>query len=229
MRWGSPTGRCWTGGLPRCSSEDNEPVTSLAVPAAVLSRARGVANDFRDLTGVEVDAEEIIAGRAGLLGLSPRGRISAGGATRLMRSRDGWCALTLSRPDDVDAVPALLQSDAVGRRPWPAVQRWVAERRLRRSHRAGTPARPSGRRARRDAVRTAAHLPLRRGDDSARPIGAPRRRPVRDVGGPALRTVVGAGGRDRRQGRDRSPPRRCPLRSIRVLRLDEQRKALVHG
>ena len=45
-----------------------------------------------------------------------------------MRSRDGWCALTLSRHDDVDAVPALLESDAVGDDPWPAVQRWVADR-----------------------------------------------------------------------------------------------------
>jgi CoA-transferase family III len=101
-------------------------VTSLVVPACVLSRARRVANAFRALTGAAVDADAIIAGRAELLGLSPHGRISAGGATRLMPSRDGWCALTLSRPDDVDTVPALLQVDAVGDDPWPAVQRWVA-------------------------------------------------------------------------------------------------------
>ena len=37
-----------------------------------------------------------------------------------MRSSDGWCALTLSRQDDVDAVPALIESDAVGDDPWPA-------------------------------------------------------------------------------------------------------------
>jgi hypothetical protein len=103
-------------------------VTSLAVPVAVLSRARAVANEFRELTGVDVGADAIIAGRAGLLGHSPRDRISAGGATHLMQSRDGWCALTLSRPDDVDAVPALLQADSVGHDPWVQVQRWVAER-----------------------------------------------------------------------------------------------------
>jgi crotonobetainyl-CoA:carnitine CoA-transferase CaiB-like acyl-CoA transferase len=84
-----------------------------------------MADAFRALTGAAVDADTVIAGRAGLLGLSPRGRISAGGATRLMPSRDGWCALTLSRPDDVDTLPALLQSE-VGDDPWPAVQRWVA-------------------------------------------------------------------------------------------------------
>jgi CoA-transferase family III len=101
-------------------------VTSLVVPAAVLSRARRVADAFRALTGVAVDADTVIAGRAGLLGLAPHGRVSAGGATHLMPSGDGWCALTLSRPEDVDTVPALLQIDAIGDDPWPAVQRWVA-------------------------------------------------------------------------------------------------------
>jgi CoA transferase family III len=102
-------------------------VTSLVLPVAVLSQARRAADALRALTGTTVDAHEILAGRATLLGLSPAGRISAGGATRLMRSRDGWCALTLSRPDDVDAVPALVQSDAVGGDPWRAVQAWVAD------------------------------------------------------------------------------------------------------
>jgi len=102
-------------------------VTSLVLPIAVLSRARRAADAFTTLTGVAVDAAELLTGRAALLGLSPQGRISAGGATRLMRSGDGWCALTLSRPDDVDAVPALLESDAVDDDPWPAVQRWVAD------------------------------------------------------------------------------------------------------
>ena len=48
---------------------------SLAVPVGVVSRARRVANGFRELTGAEVDADVIIAGRAGLLGHAPRGRI----------------------------------------------------------------------------------------------------------------------------------------------------------
>jgi hypothetical protein len=103
-------------------------VRSLVLPAAVLSRARREAAAFHALTGVAVDAAEILVGRAALLGLQPRGRVSAGGATRLMPALDGWCALTLSRPDDTAAVPALLESDAVDDDPWPAVQRWVADR-----------------------------------------------------------------------------------------------------
>ena len=122
----TPIGKYWTIDSPPCSSEHNEWVTSLVVPAAVLSRAWRAAEAFSRLTGVAVDAAELLAGRACLLGLSPHGRTSAGGATQLMRSSDGWCALTLARQDDIDAVPALLESDSVGDDPWPAVQYWVA-------------------------------------------------------------------------------------------------------
>lgn len=89
--------------------------------AAVLSRAERIAPD----------AATLLAGRAGLLGLTRRGRISAGGATRLMPARDGWCAITLSRPDDVAAVPALVHSDETAEDPWPALQRWAATRSMR--------------------------------------------------------------------------------------------------
>ncbi len=106
---------------------DNRDVTSLVVPTAVLSRARRTVDAYRTLTGADVDAGELVAGRAGLLGLTPHGQVSAGRATRLLRARDGWCALTLSRSEDVDAVPAMLQSDAVGDDPWPDVEAWVAE------------------------------------------------------------------------------------------------------
>jgi hypothetical protein len=88
----------------------------MAIPVAVLTRARRAADTFHKLTGVAVDAAELLAGRACLLGLSPQGKVSAGGATRLMRGSDGWCALTLSRQDDIDTDD-----------PWVAVERWVAE------------------------------------------------------------------------------------------------------
>ncbi len=100
---------------------------SLAVPAAVLAHARRVADEWCTLTGAAVDVDEIIAGRAVMSGRTPHGRISAGGATRLMRSRDAWCALTLSRADDIAAVPALVESDAGDDDPWPAVEDWAAE------------------------------------------------------------------------------------------------------
>ncbi|KUI19786.1 acyl-CoA transferase [Mycobacterium sp. GA-1285] len=99
--------------------------TVLTVPTAVLDRAQRVGDAFETFTGVRVDAAELIGGRAALLGLSPDGRVSAGGATQLLPSRDGWCALTLSRADDLAAVPALLGTDGV-EDPWRAVGKWIA-------------------------------------------------------------------------------------------------------
>lgn len=103
-------------------------VTPLALPSALLARAGRVADTWQAHTGVAVDVAELLAGRANLLGLVPRERISAGGATRLLPCRDGWVALTLSRRDDVEMIPALVQTDAVADDPWPALQRWVARR-----------------------------------------------------------------------------------------------------
>jgi hypothetical protein len=84
-----------------------------------------VADDFAALTGVTVDATQLITGRAALLNLTIPDRISAGGATRLFSAADGWCALTLSRPDDVALVPALLEADAVSADLWTAIEAWA--------------------------------------------------------------------------------------------------------
>ncbi|WP_154675661.1 CoA transferase [Parafrankia elaeagni] len=81
--------------------------------APVLARARAAA----DLLGaasaalgapVAVDVPELLAGRAALLGLRRGGTVSANGSCRLLRAADGWVAVNLPRPDDLDAVPALL-------------------------------------------------------------------------------------------------------------------------
>ncbi|MDZ4234116.1 MAG: CoA transferase, partial [Dietzia sp.] len=95
----------------------------VAIPAAVLAHAQTTADALGALAGIDLDAAELLGGRAALLGLQHRGAVSAGGATHLMSARDGWCALTLSRPDDIDAVPALVESDDAAEDPWPAVRR----------------------------------------------------------------------------------------------------------
>jgi hypothetical protein len=46
----------------------------------------------------------------------------------LLHCRDGWCALTLSRPDDVAAVPAMVEAAELHADPWSAVERWAAGR-----------------------------------------------------------------------------------------------------
>ncbi|CAA0124835.1 Succinyl-CoA:(R)-benzylsuccinate CoA-transferase subunit BbsF [Mycolicibacterium vanbaalenii] len=94
----------------------------MGFPAAVLAHAQSAAQCL----GVGVDAGELLGGRAALLGLQSRGQVSAGGATRLMGDGTGaWCALTLSRPDDVAAVPALVESDDLAADPWPVLARRV--------------------------------------------------------------------------------------------------------
>lgn len=103
-------------------------MTTLGIPAAVLRRATHVADELQTMTSTAVDAHEILTGRAALLGIAPSGRISAGGATQLIRAVDGWCALTLSRRDDVAAVPALTEADEMPGDPWQTVCQWAQER-----------------------------------------------------------------------------------------------------
>jgi len=94
--------------------------------ATVLVEARRVAADIAGLLGVEVDAATILTGRAAIMNLAQPGRISAGGATRLLRTVDGWCAIALPRDDDVAALPALLEVDAVTGDAWTALSHWAA-------------------------------------------------------------------------------------------------------
>jgi hypothetical protein len=96
--------------------------------AAVLAEARRVGADTARLIGVEVDAASVLAGRAAILGLTRRGRVSAGGATRLLPTADGWCALALPRADDITALPALLEADDVPTDPWATLSHWAATR-----------------------------------------------------------------------------------------------------
>lgn len=160
--WGS-SGLAYLTGLP-----DGPPDFSRA---NVLSHAQRVATAVGERLGVAIDAADLLAGRAALLGLTRGGRVSAGGATRLLAAADGWCAVTLSRPDDVAAVPALVQADGVGADPWPALQRWATTRPrsvvVERAALLDIPAAALG--------EAAAAAPL------IRPRGA--RGPVRDVGG----------------------------------------------
>lgn len=118
-KWGS-SGLAYLTGLP-----DGPPDFSRA---GVLVHADRAAGLICARTGVDADAGTLLAGRAGLLGLIRRGHVSAGGATRLLPARDDWCAITLSRDDDVAAVPALLEADEMPSDPWPALQQWATQR-----------------------------------------------------------------------------------------------------
>jgi hypothetical protein len=77
----------------------------------------------------------VLAERAASAGLARGGRVSCGRGSRLVRAADGWLALTLSRPDDVASLPALLEAGFAGDpdgtgdgAPWERVARVVAAR-----------------------------------------------------------------------------------------------------
>lgn len=109
-------------------------MASWVLPASVLSRARREAAAIEDHIGslggraLRVDADEIVTGRAAVLGLDPPTRISAGGASRLLATADGWCAVTMSRVEDYEALPALLEMDDVGADPWNSLATAAAAR-----------------------------------------------------------------------------------------------------
>lgn len=72
----------------------------------------------------------LLAERAALEGLRRAGRTSCGGATRLLPAGDGWVAVALARPDDLDLLPAWLGVDPPppGGDPWPVVAGAVGRR-----------------------------------------------------------------------------------------------------
>jgi len=70
-----------------------------------------------------VDAMALVTERAEIWSYGRNGRISCGGATRLLRAADDeWLALSLARPDDEDLVPAWIGTESA----WTAIEQAVA-------------------------------------------------------------------------------------------------------
>lgn len=77
---------------------------------------------------VELDWLALLGERAALAGLRRGGTTSCGGSTRLLPSADGWVAVALARPSDVELVPAWLELEAVPDDPWPSLAAALATR-----------------------------------------------------------------------------------------------------
>ncbi|APE35590.1 hypothetical protein BOX37_18355 [Nocardia mangyaensis] len=95
------------------------PAPAYGLLGAALRALSWLTGDLGDR--VDLDPAVALTGRAQRAGLRRAGRRSANGTSRLLRATDGWCALTLSRPDDFDAVPAVLGAE-VGADPWIALE-----------------------------------------------------------------------------------------------------------
>jgi len=103
-------------------------------PAAIAPRidalALGIARATDALSQqVQLWGVELLGERAAIAGLTRRGSISVGGAARMVAAADGWLALNLARPEDVECVPALV-GEALDPTDWSSVEKAVAGRRL---------------------------------------------------------------------------------------------------
>jgi hypothetical protein len=94
----------------------------LAPPSPVLPRVSLLAAAISDLAsrhGVQLrlDPAAILSGRSALHGWHRHGTASANGTCQLLRAADTWLAVSLSRPDDLATVPAILGRD-LAEDPW---------------------------------------------------------------------------------------------------------------
>jgi crotonobetainyl-CoA:carnitine CoA-transferase CaiB-like acyl-CoA transferase len=98
------------------------PLPSAACADGALAALASLAPhaDFSD-----IDAAGLLSERAAHAGLRRAGRVSCGGACRLLPTADGTLALSLARDDDWTLLPAWLERDAVN---WAEVERAVRER-----------------------------------------------------------------------------------------------------
>jgi hypothetical protein len=111
-----------------CGHHDGPP---LLPPLSVPDRLDMVAEELERRSSsrgraVRISWPAALAGRAALLGLSRRGRMSPNGTCRLVATADRDVALSLPRPDDLEMIPALT-SDAGRGDPWDAVGRMASK------------------------------------------------------------------------------------------------------
>ncbi|MET0729490.1 MAG: CoA transferase [Acidimicrobiales bacterium] len=95
----------------------------LVAPDGVVDRIRALGRSL------DVDVLGLMVERASIAGLRRQGATSCGGSARLLPTADGWIAVSLPRPDDLDMVPAWLEIDAVERDAmWDIVAEQAAQR-----------------------------------------------------------------------------------------------------
>lgn len=98
----------------------------LVPPGTAATHARRTADLIADATSgrVRLDGSRLLSERAAFTGHRRAGRTSAGGSARLLRTADGWAAVSCARPDDPLLLGALVGAE-LPVDPWPAVVTWV--------------------------------------------------------------------------------------------------------
>jgi crotonobetainyl-CoA:carnitine CoA-transferase CaiB-like acyl-CoA transferase len=117
-----------SGAMALTGAADGPP---LLAPGPLAACARGAAEALRLLAGerwqTRLDGPALLGERAAIFGLTRLGAISPGGSCRLLSAADGWIALNLARPDDLDLLPAWLGEGDLGD-PWSFAAERVARR-----------------------------------------------------------------------------------------------------
>lgn len=116
-------------GLPALTGLAGGPPQMCPVPLA--SCADGVIRALRCIAGPAdnktlPEGAALLGERAAIAGLRRNGAISAGGSCRLLRARDGWFAISLTRAADWELVPAWLETE--GARSWDDLAALASER-----------------------------------------------------------------------------------------------------
>lgn len=99
-----------SGAMALTGAADGPP---LASPARVAPAADALATRIAEVSGrlgleCRFDGAALLGERAAIAGLTRQGSLSCGGATRLLRARDGWLAVSLARADDLELLDAWL-------------------------------------------------------------------------------------------------------------------------
>jgi hypothetical protein len=89
-------------------------------PLVPPGRAASVAARLGAVFGV--DGAALLGERAALSGRVRAGRVSVGGACRLLRTADGWAAVSCARPDDPALLGAVVENPLPENDPWPRLE-----------------------------------------------------------------------------------------------------------
>ncbi|WP_300608735.1 CoA transferase [Trebonia sp.] len=99
-------------------------------PGAPASWARAAVG-LLGAAARDIDGAALLGERAALsAGLHRNSPSSVGGAFRAIPGQDGWLGLSLARPDDRTALPALIEGPVTGD-PWAALASWLAGKPVR--------------------------------------------------------------------------------------------------
>src|SRR3954471_3493434 len=100
------------------------PLVAIDAPVAIAMERLGRRVDAASAavgTAIVLDWAALLGERAAIAGLTRSGRVSAGGSCRLVQAVDGWIAVNLARPSDLELLPAWLGTHGDGDDAWDLV------------------------------------------------------------------------------------------------------------